>query len=179
MKHLYHTLSHIVLPLVLVFSSLGLSACAAVQQPTSMVPEAINAVNFYDTLRGMVSAARGEPGTFVLTNGKDLVMLAWPYKGNYAFTVTSLSQGNAVKQLTEIIKNGNGASPVTMADLVKGLIGQGWAYLAAEELPASVFEVLKATSVEALTAGATRFTTFFCLPAGLLELPWETESISS
>lgn len=150
-----------------------LSACSP-----APIPHSITAVNFYDTLRGMASAARGEPGTFILTNGKELVMLAWPYKGNYAFTVTSLSSGDAVKQLTDVIKNGNGASPMTLADLVKGLIGQGWTYMAAEELPASVYETLKATSVEALTAGAARFTTFFLMPAGLLEdEPWKPAEI--
>lgn len=152
-----------------------LSACSP-----APIPHSISAVNFQDTLRGMVSAARGEPGTFILTNGKNLIMLAWPYKGNYAFTVTDLNQGDAVKQLVQIIKNGNGASPITMADLVKGLVGQGWTYLLSEELPASVFAALQTATVETLTAGAARFTTFFFLPAGVLDAqPWQPEPIDS
>lgn len=169
---------NVLLPIVLICSSL-LTACApAVQQP---IAETITSINFYDTLRGMSSAARGEPGTFILTNGKNLVMLAWPYKGNYAFTVTNLDAGNAVKQLTDIIKNGNGVTPLTLADLVKGLVGQGWTYLAADELPASVFETLKVTSVEALSVGATRLTTLFLIPAGILDIEqlWQPESFES
>lgn len=56
-------MNHIKSTLCILLALLSARSPAPIDQP-------ITAVNFYDTLRGMAAAARGEPGTFILTNGR-------------------------------------------------------------------------------------------------------------
>lgn len=56
-------MNHIKSTLCILLALLSARSPAPIDQP-------IKTVNFYDTLRGMAAAARGEPGTFILTNGR-------------------------------------------------------------------------------------------------------------
>jgi hypothetical protein len=170
---MYRTLRTL-LPLILLISMV---ACAPAPVPPADFNPLIE-VPFEAALRGMIDCAAGKSGTFMYSNG-NIVLMGWDAgKGQYGFVSLSLN-GNPVKDLATVLGGtGQKVAYKNMNGLIQAVIAAGWERVGPEALPVE-FKLLLESAKGLAAFSAYGLTTFFVIPAGLLETgePWTPEEL--
>lgn len=130
--------------LPIVFLSLLLTACAAVQLPSStMAPLTgqVLTVQPSTVIYGIRSALQGVSGTTILQSGENYLVV-WSYSGQNCAGFFAVHSSGQVLDAGALLKaGGNLANSKTVSDLVAALKANGWSAVAPGAAPAILAEL--------------------------------------
>lgn len=146
---------------VLTFISVFFAA-TAMAQPALTTLSPTTALGAGETFAGLQAAMRCAPGTFIMEKG-NLLLMAWPKGGEYAFAIigkngATASELNALKVNTE-----------SLSMMVKSLEQGGWKNILPAAVPAAVSQALGMLTVEMAMTAMRSLPTIFVVPVAMFE----------
>jgi hypothetical protein len=142
--------------------ALALCSCAALQSPIGAAA----------TFNGLKNVAAGNPGTFIM-QANNMVMLAWPRGGEYAFAMFCDGACPAMKLTATMI------GTLNFSETVKYLENVGWRYIQPSDLPAWIASALAASTVEAMTSAIKTLPSIFIVPVISVTPAWIAPEVQS
>jgi hypothetical protein len=137
----------------------GLTGCSAAVTTTTSAHTA--ALGAQETFRGLQAVMRSAPGTFVMERG-ELLLMAWPRKGEYAFAV--LSKTGVGSNLSGLKVN-----TFSLSEMMKSLETDGWKFITPKAVPAAIADSLKALTVEMALMSMRSLPSVFIVPVTLFD----------
>lgn len=122
-----------------------------------------NALGAGETFAGMQAAFRGEAGTLIMEKG-NLLLMAWPRGGEYAFALLG-KDGRAVDF------NALKINTLSLSMMLRSLQDGGWRTVLPAMVPTAVAKVLGSLSVEMAMVSMRGLPTMFLVPVYILDQP--------
>jgi hypothetical protein len=137
-----------------------MSACAI--NPSHVYSAEIQIIGFYETLQGMISCVKNQPGTAIYSSEK-LIMMVFPQGTKYGFIVLD-RLGNPLYDLVKAGGNGQKVCPECMGEVINFLRMTTWRKILPAELPAQFLLTLQAYSTAAISVGSRALVSLIVIP---------------